>query len=40
MKTNLAFLARTISATLAGLVQVAVIFPLEKYVLFKENANE
>ena len=40
MKTDLAFLARTISATLAGLVQVAVIFPLEKYVLFKENANE
>ncbi|MBR0137219.1 MAG: hypothetical protein IJM15_02305 [Erysipelotrichaceae bacterium] len=30
-------LARTIAAMAAGLVQVAVLFPLEKYVLFKEK---
>ena len=29
-------LARTIAATAAGLVQVAVLFPLEKYVLFRK----
>ena len=30
-------LARTIAAAAAGLVQVAVLFPLEKYVLFKKE---
>ena len=34
--TAFAALARTIAATAAGLVQVAVLFPLEKYVLFKK----
>ncbi|MBQ1317745.1 MAG: hypothetical protein IIY46_09775 [Lachnospiraceae bacterium] len=29
--------ARTIAATAAGLVQVAVLFPLEKYVLFRKE---
>ncbi len=32
-----ASLARTIAAAAAGLVQVAVLFPLEKYVLFKKE---
>ena len=35
--TVVARLARTIAATAAGLVQVAVLFPLEKYVLFKKE---
>ena len=35
--TALAGLARTIAAIAAGLVQVAVLFPLEKYVLFKKD---
>ncbi len=35
--TSLAPLARTIAAMLAGFVQVAVLFPLEKYVLFKKD---
>lgn len=30
-------LARTIAAAAAGLVQVAVLFPLEKYVLFRKE---
>ena len=30
-------LGRTIAAMAAGLVQVAVLFPLEKYVLFKKE---
>lgn len=34
-KTTLAYLARTIAAFVAGLLQVVIIFPLEKYVLFK-----
>ena len=34
--TAFAALARTIAAAAAGLVQVAVLFPLEKYVLFKK----
>ena len=36
-KTSLASLARTIAAMAAGALQVAVLFPLEKYVLFKER---
>ena len=32
-----AALARTLAAMAAGLVQVAVLFPLEKYVLFKKE---
>lgn len=36
-KTSLARMARTIAALAAGTVQVAVLFPLEKYVLFKEK---
>jgi putative flippase GtrA len=35
--TSLASASRTIAAFAAGVVQVAVLFPLEKYVLFKEN---
>ena len=35
--TSLARFGRTIAATAAGLVQVAVLFPLEKYVLFKRD---
>ncbi len=35
--TSLAPLARTIAAMLAGFVQVAVLFPLEKFVLFKKD---
>ena len=29
--------ARTVAAMAAGMVQVAVLFPLEKYVLFREK---
>ncbi len=35
--TSLAGLGRTIAAMAAGLVQVAVLFPLEKIVLFKKE---
>ena len=35
--TPLAGLARTIAAMLAGFVQVAVLFPLEKFVLFRKD---
>ena len=35
--TSLASLGRTIAAMAAGLVQVAVLFPLEKFVLFKKE---
>jgi len=35
--TTFAVLARTVAAMAAGLVQVAVLFPLEKYVLFKKE---
>ena len=35
--TAFAGLSRTIAAMAAGLVQVAVLFPLEKYVLFKRE---
>ena len=35
--TSLARLGRTIAAMAAGLVQVAVLFPLEKFVLFKKE---
>lgn len=35
--TGLASLARTIAALAAGLVQMAVLFPLEKYVLFRKK---
>lgn len=35
--TSLAPLARTIAAMAAGLVQMAVLFPLEKFVLFHKN---
>lgn len=37
---KLAVFARTIAASAAGLVQLAVLFPLEKYVLFMEDSNE
>ena len=36
---KLAPLARTIAASAAGLVQLAVLFPLEKYILFKEDSE-
>ena len=35
--TIFAALARTLAAMAAGLVQVAVLFPLEKYVLFRKE---
>ena len=35
--TSFAALARTLAAMAAGLVQVAVLFPLEKYVLFRKE---
>ena len=35
-----AHLARTIAALLAGLVQMAVLFPLEKYVLFRKREGD
>ena len=35
--TPLADFARTIAAMLAGFVQVAVLFPLEKFVLFRKD---
>ena len=35
--TSLAPLARTIAAMAAGYVQLAVLFPLEKFVLFKKD---
>ena len=38
--TSLASLARTIAAMAAGLVQLAVLFPLEKYVLFRKNGEK
>ncbi len=36
-KTSLAWLARTIAVSICGLIQLAVLFPLEKFVLFKEK---
>ena len=38
--TCAAYLARTIAALLAGLVQMAVLFPLEKYVLFRKREDD
>lgn len=38
METPLASLARTIAAMAAGLVQMLVLFPLEKFVLFRKKA--
>ena len=38
--TSVAHLARTIAALLAGLVQMAVLFPLEKYVLFRKRGDD
>ena len=35
--TSLAFLGRTIAAMAAGMVQLAVLFPLEKFVLFRRR---
>ena len=37
--TSLAALARTIAAMAAGLVQMAVLFPLEKFVLFRKRGE-
>ncbi|MCR5137732.1 MAG: hypothetical protein K6C12_11720 [Oscillospiraceae bacterium] len=37
--TSLAPLGRTLAAMLAGLVQVAVLFPLEKFVLFRKRED-
>ena len=34
---ELAVLSRTITATIAGLIQVAILFPFEKYILFREK---
>ena len=38
--TALASLARTIAAMAAGLVQMAVLFPLEKFVLFRKKKEQ
>ena len=38
--TVFASLGRTIAALSAGLVQMAVLFPLEKFVLFRKNGGE
>ena len=38
--TSVAHLARTIAALLAGLVQMTVLFPLEKYVLFRKREDD
>ena len=38
--TTLAGLGRTIAAMAAGLVQLAVLFPLEKFVLFKKEQKD
>ena len=35
--TSFAWLGRTLAAAAAGLVQVAILFPLEKFVLFKKD---
>ena len=35
--TSLAPMGRTLAAMAAGLVQFAVLFPLEKYVLFRKK---
>nr|AIF26122.1 putative uncharacterized protein [uncultured bacterium Ad_139_A06_contig2] len=36
-ETSFAALSRTIAAMTAGLVQMAVLFPLEKFVLFRKK---
>ena len=36
-KTSLALLARTLAVSISGLIQFLVLFPLEKFVLFKED---
>lgn len=38
--TRIAALSRTLAAMAAGLVQVAVLFPLEKFVLFRAKEGE
>ncbi len=38
--TTVAALGRTIAAMAAGLVQLAVLFPLEKFVLFRKREEE
>lgn len=38
--TSIAALARTIAAMAAGLVQMAVLFPLEKFVLFRNREEK
>ena len=37
--TALAFLDRTLAAMAAGLIQTAVLFPLEKYFLFRKRSS-
>ena len=39
-ETQLAVLARTIAAMAAGMVQMLVLFPLEKFVLFRRKEEE
>lgn len=39
-RSKVAFLSRTIAAWAAGWVQFIVLYPLEKFVLFKEKNNE
>lgn len=40
MNTGLSKFARTIASALVGFIQFLVIFPLEKYVLFRKDENE
>ena len=39
MKTSLAWFARTLAVWASGFVQFCVMYPLEKFVLFKEKAE-
>ena len=39
LETSFSALARTVAALCAGLVQMAVLFPLEKFVLFRKKAE-
>ena len=40
MKTSLAWLARTIAVQASGMVQFMVMYPLQKFVLFREKSDD
>ena len=40
LKTSWAWFARTLAVWAAGFVQFCVLFPLEKFVLFKEKEED